>query len=74
VRALNTRPFARTNEDFAVPIAFLTVKFVNRHGIILIDGVQIGKVESRTGFLEIAATFNGSRKPGYFTPAITSGD
>ena len=31
MRAFGSLPIRRTNQDFAVPLAFLTMKLVNRH-------------------------------------------
>lgn len=40
MRTLGTGPFARADQDFAVPLAFGAMKFVNRHGNRVINHSQ----------------------------------
>lgn|SRR5579884_1841280 len=58
MRALRPFPLAGAHEHFAVLLAFLAMKFVNRHGKTIISGVGIsrGKCAAKVGCLRSVNT------------------
>jgi hypothetical protein len=50
VRTFSSLPFGGPNQDFAVPVAFVTMKFVDRHGTKVAGR---GKISSPRSLVEV---------------------